>query len=91
MTKGSDTSIDDIALPISDLAMREWLEQIDDCLFGAKSNIKETYDRIVALEKQHTQSGLNAAQQQELAHKFDSLVAWAQKVSKATGVALPKF
>ena len=70
--------------------MRDWLERIDNRLYGIESDIKEIYDRIVALE-QKSEQGLTPAEQRELSKKFEHMLIWAQKVSKATGVPLPKL
>ena len=70
--------------------MRDWLERIDNRLYGIESDIKEIYDRIVALE-QKSEQGLTPAEQRELSKKFEHMLIWAQKVSKATGVPLPRL
>lgn len=69
--------------------MRQWMEHIDNRLMGVESDIKEIYDRIVALEKKAP--NLTSSEQAELSQKFESMLKWAQLVSKKTGVALPKF
>lgn len=93
---GHDRRLDRIedelrSLTTSQREMRQWIERVDNRLLGVESDIKEIYDRIVALEKLHEARGLEQAERDELRDKFDALTDWAKKVSKATGVPLPKF
>lgn len=71
--------------------MRQWLVQIDGRLSGVESDIAERYDRIVALEKKSRHKSLTTADKKELERKFDAFFAWAEEVSKQTGIALPKL
>lgn len=91
---GIDRRLDGIDLEIrkihtEQVEMREWMERIDNHLLGVESDIKEIYDRIVALEKKAP--NLTKSEQVELSHKFESMLEWAKLVSEKTGVALPKF
>ncbi len=125
MTK-KDTSLDDIASAIGDLAthidvrfeqvnkrldnhdqqfssintelyairkeqreMKEWLERIDSRILGIESDIKEIYDRIVALEQKGPY--LTRKEAKELEQKLIRMFDWAKKVSQKTGIALPKL
>lgn len=69
--------------------MREWIESIDNRLGGLESDIAEIYDRIVVLEAKGAKR--TKADLEELQTKLDRLIGWATKVSKQTGVALPKL
>lgn len=69
--------------------MRAWMERIENRLMGVESDVKEIYDRIVALEKKAPD--LTRKEQTELSRKFVSLLDWAKLVSEKTGVALPKL
>lgn len=70
--------------------MREWIERIDNRLGGIESDIKEIYDRIVVLEKKDKDQ-LTIQDKQELERQIAALFAWAKKVSKQTGIPLPKL
>lgn len=79
------------SLTAAQYEMREWIESVDRRLLGVESDIKEIYDRIVALEKTYEARGLRKDEQAELKERLDALTKWAQNVSKATGVPLPKL
>lgn len=70
--------------------MREWLESVDNRLSGIESDVAGIYDRIVALEKKGKKY-LTQKDITELENQFAALFDWAQKVSKHTGIALPKL
>ncbi len=65
------------------------MEYVDRYILGVESDIKEIYDRIVALEKKAPD--LTSKEQLELGRKFEGLLDWAKLVSEKTGVALPKL
>lgn len=69
--------------------MSEWLERIDNRILGIETDIKEIYDRIIALEKKAPH--LTRSEHEELAAKLEAVIAWAQNVSQKTGVPLPKL
>lgn len=69
--------------------MKAWMERIDGRILGIESDIKEIYDRIVALEKKSPE--LTRKEQAELSRKLAVLFDWAKAVSEKTGVALPKL
>lgn len=68
--------------------IKEWMERLDNRLSGVESDIKEIYDRLVALEKKAP--NLTKADVKEMQDKFEVLFKWAKQVSAKTGVALPK-
>lgn len=70
--------------------MREWIERVDSRLSGIESDVAEIYDRIVVLEKKGKKN-LTQKDITELENQFAALFDWAKKVSKHTGVALPKL
>lgn len=69
--------------------MREWLERVESRVIGIESDIKEIYDRLVILEEKYP--NVTANEMKELEHKLDMMIKWAQKISKKTGVPLPKM
>ena len=69
--------------------IKEWMERLDSRVMGVESDIKEIYDRLVALEKKAP--NLTKADTQEMQDKFEVLFKWAEQVSAKTGVALPKM
>ncbi len=67
----------------------QWLKQTDARILGAKSDIKEIYDRVVELEKKGPY--LTRREAKELEQKLSSILNWAKKVSQKTGIALPRL
>lgn len=67
--------------------MREWMERIDSRLMGVESDIKEIYDKIVAIDNKFP----NVTEKDilELSKNFEIIIDWAKEVSKKTGVPLP--
>jgi septal ring factor EnvC (AmiA/AmiB activator) len=78
-----------IAIRTDQREIRELLGEIDSRILGIESDIKEIYDRIVALEKKG--STLTPREVKELIIKVDHMADWAKKVSQKTGIALPKL
>ncbi len=69
--------------------MRELLGQIDSRILGIESDIKEIYDRIVALEAKN--SSITANEVRELKYEVNRMKQWAKLVGQKTGIALPKL
>jgi hypothetical protein len=65
------------------------MERIDSRLMGVESDIKEIYDKIVAIDNKFP----NVTEKDilELTKNFEIIIGWAKEVSKKTGVPLPRI
>ena len=69
--------------------MREWMDRIDNRLMGVESDIKEIYDRLLALEKKFP--NVTDAEVREVERKLAIVIDWAKEVSKQYKVPMPKI